>query len=158
MSKVKNDWVLNIKKTLGYCTNISSPKIAALYEYYRCRIGSQRFPMSDEQRFKFDKMIVNLCTEGYIYAEHWVLYNYFNIYKNDYWLESNRDVIPGKNGENLPYKDIKEELKLLCKLMKAQRINTAFELSPNEESIYETIITIQPLMRQEYDRRIKKTI
>lgn len=138
---MKKEYILNINRLNGYCTNISNPKIEPLYNYYRHRIGSFRFPMSDNQRILFDKMIINLCTEGYIFVKHWVLYNYFNVYNRPQWWESVHETVPGKDGQ-IPYKDIKEELKLICKLMKAQRINFSIELSIPENELYRRIVEI----------------
>lgn len=138
---MNTEHVLNINRLNSYCTNIRSPKIEPLYNYFRFRIGSNGFPMSDEQRHSFDKMIVNLCTEGYIFVKHWVLYNYFNIYNRPQWQESIYETVPSKEGE-IPYKDIKDELKLICKLMKAQKINVCIELSIPENELYRRIVEI----------------
>ena len=86
-------------------------------------------------------MIINLCTENYIYAEHWVLYNYFNIYNRPQWWESVHEMVPGKDGQ-IPYKDIKEELKLICKLMKAHKINYCLELTDLERDMFQTMLSI----------------
>ena len=110
---MSNDIILNIHKKYNYCVNISHPVIEPLFQYYRKRIGSIRWPLSDEQRFYFERIIINLCTEGLIKVEHWVLYEYFNVYKMPRYMEHGADEIPGANGP-IMYKDIKAELKLIC--------------------------------------------
>lgn len=145
---MSRDFILNINRVNGYSTNISSPIIEPLYAYYRRRIGTPRFPMSDEQRILFDKLIINLCTEGYIWVQRWVLHDYFNIYNRPLWWESKNEEVPAKDGGIL-YKTIKEELKLICKLMKAKRIGATVELSSLEMEAFETIQLVDKFLADE---------
>lgn len=141
MKKERKDFVLNINKTNNYCTNVSNPQIAPLYNYFRRRVGAHNFPISDKQRYQFDKMIVNLCTERFVYVEHWVLYNYFNIYNRPQWWESASELIETRDGP-VPYQDIKDELKLICKLMKAYKINYCLDLTDIEQEKYQMVTFI----------------
>lgn len=55
----------DIKKTYGYLTNLKNPEICSEYERYK-QERKELFPLSDEERFHFDTLMVrkyraNIC-------------------------------------------------------------------------------------------------
>ena len=136
---MSNDYVLMINKSCNYCVNITNPQVEPLYSYYRKRIGSVRWPLSDTQRFLFERMIVNMCTEGLLRVKHWVLHEYFNVYKLPRYMEHVMDYVPAKDDINIPYMDIKKELQLIAKALKAAAIGSEYTMSKSEESVFSRV-------------------
>ena len=133
--------ILFINKKYGYCTNINDPKIEPLFGYFRLRVHCNRFPVSDTQRIQFDKIIINLCHDGYIYAPHWVLWDYFNRYKNPRWQEYSDEVIHTDQGD-IKYSDVKSELKVVYILETALRTGKPAKLNNMDVDVLERIYKI----------------
>ena len=97
--------------------NIGNPRIATLYDYFRRRIKSYRWPISDKQRFLFERIIVNLCRRGEIYVKSWVInHERINAWNLPKWLEYSDDIIPIDNERGVTYGLVRDELTLINKL------------------------------------------
>ena len=98
--------------------NITNPRISILYEYFRKRVKSARWPISDRQRFLFERIIVNLCRRGEIYVRSWVInHSRINAWNLPKWLEYSDDVIPIDNESGATYGLVREEISLINKLL-----------------------------------------
>lgn len=98
--------------------NISNPRIAPLYEYFRRRVKCARWPLSDRQRFLFERIVVNLCRRGEIYVKSWVInHSRINAWNLPKWLEYTDDIIPIDNENGATYGLVRDEMSLINKLM-----------------------------------------
>lgn len=94
--------------------NISNPRISLLYDYFRRRVKSVRFPISDKQRHLFERIIVNMCRRGEIPVKSWVIsHRNINAWNLPMWLEYSSDVIPVDNENGIVYGDMAKELRLI---------------------------------------------
>lgn len=94
--------------------NISNPRVAVLYDYFRRRIKSVRFPVDDRQRYLFERMIVNMCRRGEIPVKSWVIsHRNINAWNLPMWLEYSSDVIPIDHERGVSYGDVAKELCLI---------------------------------------------
>ena len=50
--------LITVRNKYGWFVNISNYKIEPLYRYFKKRVKSPAFPISDNQRFFFEKIIV----------------------------------------------------------------------------------------------------
>ncbi len=108
--------LITVPHKMGYVVNISSPKIEPLYKYFKKRVKSARWPISDKQRFLFEKIIVNLCRRGIIRVPDWVIHcDRINAWNHPRWLEYSDDVIPVDNGNDVLYSDMRDEITLIYK-------------------------------------------
>jgi len=108
--------LITVRNKWGWFVNISNHKIRPLYDYFKKRIKSPNWPISDKQRFYFERIIVNLCRRGVIRVPDWVIHsNRINAWNHPRWLEYSDDVIPVDSGNDVVYSEMRDEITLIYK-------------------------------------------
>lgn len=133
MKKKRKSYIIDIRAGTAY-TNISNPRVSPLYDYFRHRIGIPRYPISNRQRYAFDKIIINMCRCLELPAEYWI-FNHpkINYYSSNRWVEYRDDVIEDASGYELSYKDVRDEIILINRMLRAKRNGKEIELSSDDE-------------------------
>ncbi len=110
--------LITVPNKTGYVVNISNPKIEPLYNYFKKRIKSPNWPISDKQRYMFERIIVNLCRSGAIRVRDWVIHcDRINAWNKPKWLEYDSDIIPVDDERGLLYSDVRDEIALINKAL-----------------------------------------
>lgn len=108
--------LITVRNKYGWFVNISNYKIEPLYRYFKKRVKSPAFPISDNQRFFFEKIIVNLCRRGIIRVPDWVIHSdRINAWNHPRWLEYSDDGIPVDYERDVLYSDMRDEITLIYK-------------------------------------------
>ena len=122
-------------------TNIRHDRISKLYCYYSRRIGVGGFPMTSRQRFAFDKIIVNLCAENELFVPYWVLnHPRYNFWRGMYWIERRDDQIVDAADCEIPYMEVKEEIKLINRMLRDKESGNGHTLTDAESAVFDRIL------------------
>lgn len=135
--------------------NISNPRIAFLYNYFRKRIKCQQFPISDTQRYLFEKIIVNMCRRYEIPVKNWVVsHKNINAWNLPRWWEDSSDLIPVDHENGLLYGDVAQELRLINAIVFVR--NSERNITSEEHEILERIELIDPKLYTQLIDRIER--
>ncbi len=122
--------------------NLSNERVRELYDYYRARVGCGNYPMGDRQRQAFDKIIINMCGRGELAVPGWLLSHPKVNYYSGFWMERDNDVIAGDDECEYIYRQLREELQLLNRLLDAARQGQTYELTEEETEIADDILKL----------------
>ncbi len=138
-----------------YYININNPRIIPLFAYYRQRINSPRWPISDQERLYFEKIIINMCMMGHIRVPDWAIHcQRINAFKHPRWLAFSKDVVYSKDGIEILYGDIRDEIKLLDKILYFKD----YELTEKDYDVLNRIMENDKRTAELVDNCIKKKV
>ena len=146
--------LITVTNKYGNYVNVNNPKIVPLYEYFKKRVKSARWPICDEQRYYFEKIIVNLCRRGIIRVPDWVIHsNRVNAWNRPKWLEYKDDIIHVDNGYGVLYGDMRDELTLIYKSL-FWRFDV-HNVSSDDFEVVERIELIDPVLARKISERLE---